>query len=142
MKQKKLPEFIKGKVLIDLFQSKMGRICTNWLFQGMCYMNRIEIIYKILLESVLVFAWWVIIFRNHTVIGWGVAWFFAHTTNWIINGQPIAMLRHLDWGKNEPHKFISILKSFYVRLHECHYLCRCRVILVVCLGEIILKHLI
>ena len=122
MKQKKLPGFIRHRWLFAFFQSKLGRLCSNWVLQGMLYMNPVEIIYKLGLDLVLVWAWWWLLGGEHTVAAWGVAGLLAHTSNWIINGQPIALRRHLDWGKNDPRHFIAYIEALERRIQGSAYL--------------------
>jgi hypothetical protein len=122
MKRKKLPSFIKHPVLVEFFQTKMGRMVSSWLMQGMLYMNKTEIIYKLSLDVIFTFAWWFLAVTIPSVTGWLIAWFLAHTTNWVINGQPVAMCRHFDWGKNDPFRFISYIEKMERRIQNRPYL--------------------
>lgn len=122
MKRKKLPSFIRHPLLIEFFQSKPGRILSNWIIQGMLYMNPVEVVVKIALDVLLTGLWWFLIGQPHYAGGWVVAWLLAHTTNWLINGQPVAMRRHLDWGKNDPRRFIEYIESLERRLQKKSYL--------------------
>lgn len=122
MKQKKLPDFINYPLVGSFFQSKTGRIFSNWVFQGMLYMNPIEVLYKIGLDILLTVGFWFVLIRNFSLTGWVIAWFLAHTVNWIINGQPIAMRRHLDWGENDPHQFIRYIEGLEKRIKRRPYI--------------------
>lgn len=82
----------------------------------MLYMNPVEIGYKIALDFLLTGAWWIAAVRANTIGGWLSAWLLAHTTNWIINGQPIAMCRHLDWGRNDPQVFVKFIEGLQQRV--------------------------
>lgn len=122
MKQKKLPSFIRHPWLVEFFQSKSGRILSNWVLQGMLYMNPVEVAVKLGLDALLTVLWWLLIGRDHSALGWLVAWLLAHTTNWLINGQPIAMRRHMDWGRNDPRRFIDYIEALERRLQKRSYL--------------------
>ena len=61
MKEKKLPSFVRNRAVYEFFQSKPGRLLTNWVLQGMLYMNRVEIIFKLLLDIVLTVIIWMAI---------------------------------------------------------------------------------
>lgn len=122
MKRKKLPPFISNPWLVEFFQSKPGRILSNWVLQGVLYMNPVEVVVKFGLDILLTVLCWILIGRPHSVIGWLAAWLLAHTINWLINGQPIAMRRHLDWGKNDPRRFIDYIETFERRLQKQSYL--------------------
>ena len=118
MKRKKLPSFIRHPWLVEFFQSKPGRILSNWVLQGMLYMNPVEVAVKLGLDALLTVLCWALIGRPHSAIGWLAAWLLAHTINWIVNGQPIAMRRHLDWGKNDPRHFIDYIETLERRLRK------------------------
>lgn len=117
MKEKKLPSFIRNRAVYEFFQSKPGRLFTNWVLQGMLYMNRVEIIFKLLLDIVLTVIIWMAIFSQHEFVYWLASLFLAHTLNWIINCQPVALLMHLDWGRNNPRHFIEYVEGLERRIH-------------------------
>lgn len=122
MKQKKLPGFIKNPLVFAFFQSKLGRICSNWVLQGMLYMNPIEVAYKLCLDVVLTLLMWSLILPEPTVSGLIAVWFMAHTINWVINCQPVALLFHLDWGKNDARRFIVYIENLERRIQGRSYL--------------------
>ncbi|TCK19476.1 hypothetical protein DFR30_2787 [Thiogranum longum] len=122
MKRKKLPDFVSNPLLVRLFQSKPGRVLSNWVLQGMLYMNPIEIIYKLLLDLVLTVLFIFIFFQDPGIGDVIVALLLAHTTNWIINCQPVALLMHIDIGKNDPHRFIQYIEGLERRIQGRPYL--------------------
>lgn len=122
MKQKKLPGFVKNPLVFAFFQSKVGRIFSNWVLQGMLYMNPVEIAYKLGLDVVLTVIASLLVVRDSSITGWLAAWLLAHTLNWIINGQPVALLFHLDWGKNDARHFIGYIEGLEQRLQGHPYL--------------------
>jgi len=93
MKEKKLPSFVRNPLIYRFFQSKPGRLLSNWILQGMLYMNPVEIAFKLALDIVLTVVIWALLFGQHGLVDWFVSWMLAHTVNWIINCQPVALLR-------------------------------------------------
>jgi len=122
MKEKKLPAFVTNPMVYRFFQGKPGRLLSNWVLQGMLYMNPVEIFYKLGLDIILALVWWFVIGKPVTPGGWLLAGLLAHTTNWIINCQPIALRRHLDWGRNDPVKFIEYIEGLERRIQGRKYI--------------------
>ena len=125
MKRKKLPSFINNPVLVEIFQTRLGRVFTNWVLQGMLYMNPIEIIYKLLVDVVLTFVISFYVLQNLSPIGIGLSLLIAHTFNWIINGQPVALLMHIDIGRNNAEHFIAYIEKLEKRIKTKKYLAAC-----------------
>lgn len=119
MKAKRLPGFVRHPGLAACFQSRAGRIASNWVLQGMLYMNPIETGFKLALEAVLLLAWRALLSGVPGVEGWAWALVLAHTSNWVLNGQPVAMLRHLDWGRTDPRHFIAYIEALQRRVGRC-----------------------
>lgn len=122
MKEKKLPSFVRNPLVYRFFQSKPGRLLSNWVLQGMLYMNPVEIVFKIVLDVVLTAAIWALFFDRQGALYWLASWLLAHTVNWIINCQPVALVRHLDWGKNDPRHFIEYVESLQRRVNGKQYI--------------------
>ena len=125
MKVKKLPGFIKNPVIVAIAQTRMGRVFTNWVLQGMLIMNPVEIVYKLFVDVILTLSVFVFIGDDISFISLWVAFLIAHTINWIINGQPIALLMHLDIGKNNAEYFISYIEKLEKRIKKKKYLAAC-----------------
>lgn len=125
MKRKKLPSFVSNPILIEIFQSRLGRVFTNWVLQGMLYMNAVEIIYKLFIDVVLTLVFSIYVLQDTSLIGIGLSLFIAHTINWIINGQPVALLMHLDIGSNNAEHFISYIEKLEKRIKTKKYLAAC-----------------
>ena len=122
MKEKRLPRFIKNRALFAFLQSKVGRVLSNWFFQGMLYMQGVEVVYKIFLDVVLILGIRKIFAAVNGGGDWLVPCLLGHTVNWLINGQPVAMRRHLDWGKNNDACFLSYIISLQERIAQRRYL--------------------
>ncbi len=76
-----------------LLSSKPSVLISNWLFQGMRYMNRYEIGLKILLELGLVAMILAVMGFSftHAVMALPI----AHSLNWILNGHFFVLMRFL-----------------------------------------------
>jgi len=122
MKEKKLPSFVRNPALYRFFQSKPGRLLSNWVLQGMLYMNPIEIVYKLFLDLVMTVPVWMLLPIQEEPGRVLTAWIIAHTINWVANCQPIALLRHLDWGKNDARHFIEYIEGLERRIQGRPYL--------------------
>jgi predicted nucleotidyltransferase len=122
MKEKKLPAWVKNPFLYRFFQSKAGRIFSNWVLQGMLYMNPIEIAYKLVLDLIMMWILLAVVFAELTIASIVVSFAIAHTINWFINCQPIALVRHLDWGRNDPNKFIEHIEGMHERIQGKSFL--------------------
>ena len=81
MKRKKLPAFISNPVLIEIFQTRPGRVFTNWVLQGMLYMNPIEVIYKLLLDLALMSVILFYLMPDFGSVSIMLAFLIAHTIN-------------------------------------------------------------
>lgn len=125
MKRKKLPSFISNPILIDIFQSRLGRVFTNWVLQGMLYMNPVEILYKLVVDVVLTFIIAYYVIQDMSLIWIVLSLFIAHTINWIINGQPVALLMHIDIGSNNAEYFICYIEKLEKRIKTKKYLAAC-----------------
>lgn len=125
MKRKKLPAFVKNPLLVEFFQSRLGRIFSNWVLQGMLYMNKIEIAYKLALDLLFTLLIVLFVLGGDSLLDWLFALMIAHTLNWILNGQPVALLMHIDIGKNNANKFISYIENLEKRIVNKDYLAAC-----------------
>ncbi len=85
-------------------------------------MNPVEIAYKIILDIVMAGLIWVIFFNVATPWNIIIVLAIAHTINWLLNCQPVALMWHLDWGRNNPHDFITHIEGLHERLGNQSYL--------------------
>lgn len=125
MKRKKLPGFIQNPILVEIFQTRPGRVFTNWVLQGMLYMNPVEIVYKLLLDVVIALTIIWIFFESLDIYQILISLIIAHTINWVINCQPVALLMHMDIGKNNAEKFIDYIGGLEKRIKTKKYLSAC-----------------
>lgn len=122
MKRKKLPSWIQHPLVVEFFQTRLGRIISNWVLQGMLYMNPVEIIYKLALDVVLALVLVSVVFQNAGIASIFASVLIAHTANWILNCQPVALLMHIDVGKNNPKKFIRYIEKLERRIQGRPYI--------------------
>ena len=103
---------LQGTWMGLIAKSRPGVIASNWLFQGMRYMNWYEVSFKIFLDVLLMlflisaFGWW------ENMAGIIASFLIAHTMNWILNGHIFVLLRYV-WPvpktKNEFEKYVREL---------------------------------
>ncbi len=95
-------------------------ILRYWFFQGMAYMNRIELIHRLILE-ILIFILVINIFYLNQAISlkFILAFFITHSLNLIINGHLIALCAHdLFWFSlySDKTRFFLYMEEMRVRL--------------------------
>ena len=83
---------------------------SSWLFQGILFMDVTERIFKIFID-LLIFVPIYLILSYYNVTGSIVyALLFAHTINWIFNGQIFVLLKNLKLTRTEKNNFVSYVK--------------------------------
>lgn len=121
MKKKKLPDAVTGTVLEPLFQSRPGRLVTNWVLQGMLYMNAAEIYFKLILD-LMIAGLIILLIKPDTIVGAIIIIIISHTVNWIINCQPVALLMHMDIGSKRPETFVRYVEGLAKRINNTSFL--------------------
>lgn len=87
---------LEGSLLGNILKARVAVIASNWVFQGMRYMNVYEITLKLSLDALLL-----LIALNYlvdvmlTVPALVTALVIAHTINWIINGHLFVLMRYV-----------------------------------------------
>jgi len=102
-----------------ILKSKFGVILSNWLFQGMRFMNRYEIMIKILLDTILLLI--ILQFIELTILNFLFSVLLAHTINWVVNGHFFVLMRYVrPFPKRESdfEIFIEKFKSIAMKF-EC-----------------------
>lgn len=94
MKRKPQGRF-EGTGLGAVLQLRPGVIASNWVFQGMRYMNVYENMLKLALDIVLVLAFLVVFAERVSAAGLIAAFVVAHTLNWIFNGHIFVLMRYV-----------------------------------------------
>ena len=117
---KQLSARIKNKALRSILLSTPGMIVTNWVFQGIRYMNSFERFHRLFIEILLIIVLF-LFFRIFVSSGYAVVFSFilSHTIMWLANGHFFALIRT---RRTQPKKFISYTDGIYKRLASVDYL--------------------
>jgi len=117
-KIKKSPAWLNNKFLIELYQSKVGVLFSNWLAQCMLYAETTEILFRLCLEVfifLLLFAVYINFLEVNFFIAFGIA-LLTHTITFFINGQFYVLGRFFGFVHNEPIPFIEYPDGIKARL--------------------------
>lgn len=93
-------------------------------------MNRVEIVYKLMVDVILTALIAVFFFSEGgadeiNATNLILSFLLAHTINWIINGQPVALLMHIDIGSNNAEYFIRYIERLEKRIKKKTYFAAC-----------------
>jgi hypothetical protein len=120
MKKKKvsLPNDFRSPRLQAFLQSRPGVLFSNWIFQGMRYMNRYEVLHRLVLETCLILlllacARWLSIPGALAVL---VAALLGHSIFWLFNGHFFVLMRYLSERHNDPQRFLSFIEGLHERV--------------------------
>ncbi len=95
MKKKPVAQY-EDSFIGKILQSRFGVIATNWVFQGMRYMNRYEVTVKLSLD-VFIFVSLLLIFNGTSnVFILFVYLFISHSINWLLNGHFFTLMRYIS----------------------------------------------
>jgi hypothetical protein len=118
-----LPFNLKNELLTSFLQSRPGVLISNWLCQGMVYMNRYERLHRLLLEvSLILIILWVAVPPMGSLKAVMVAFLIAHTFFWIFNGHFYVLMRYLAERNNKPAQFIAYIEGINERVQEKEFL--------------------
>lgn len=92
-------------------------IFSNWLFQGILYMDETEKLFKILLDLLLMFSLY-FGFASYlaSVPSLAVSVLLAHTINWIFNGQIFVLFKNLKLIRTELEHFRTYTNNLKTRM--------------------------
>jgi len=114
MKAKPQGKF-EGTLLGKLLKTRLAVMASNWVFQGMRYMNVYEVSLKLLIDLVLVVLIMLFVLNDSSFYSSIVlSIIIAHTVNWVINGHIFVLMRYVaPVPKTEKHfeDFIQKMKS-------------------------------
>lgn len=106
---------LEGSILGRILKTRLAVIASNWVFQGMRYMNIYEISLKMLLDlmfiAILLFFFLKEIPSIPAIL---IALVIAHTINWVVNGHIFVLMRYVaPVPKTEKHfeEFIHKMKT-------------------------------
>lgn len=106
---------LEGSILGRILKTRLAVIASNWVFQGMRYMNIYEISLKMFLDLVFMTIL-LIFFLNETplISAILISIVIAHTINWVVNGHIFVLMRYVaPVPKTEKHfeDFINKMKT-------------------------------
>lgn len=115
-KQKKID--IKIKLFRDFLETKFGIVLSNWIFQGILYMEVPEKIFKIFFELVLFCLIFILLHHaSESIIAvLLISLSIAHTANWLLNGHFFVLGRYLGITHTSPQRFIEYPERIKRRL--------------------------
>lgn len=94
-------------------------LAVHWTFQGMLYMDKFERRFKLGVDIFLTSGCWLLLcLWTPWRISLPIAFFIAHTLNFVLNSQPWVVLKHYGCVRNTREEFIDYLKGFHQRC-EC-----------------------
>lgn len=110
---------LEGSILGRILKTRLAVIASNWVFQGMRYMNIYEIGLKLFLDILFVFILLNFFLKEIPLLpAVLIALLSAHTINWIINGHIFVLMRYVaPVPKTEKHfeDFITKIKTSALR---------------------------
>jgi len=95
----------EGSIIGKILKTKLAVIASNWVFQGMRYMNVYEISLKLLLDLFFIFLLMTFFFEDVPFfLALVISIIISHTINWIINGHIFVLMRYVaPVPKTEQH---------------------------------------
>lgn len=93
--------------LTPILKFRLVMIIINWVFQGLLYADKTEKMFKLSFEFVLIAFIIIVGHFNNIEIHLFTVVLFAHSFNWIFNGQIFTLLKNFDMVYNEPQRIID-----------------------------------
>lgn len=97
--KKFLPKKIQGSILDELIRYGFMTMISAWVFQSMLYMNWRETTLKIFIDAIITGLF---IFMG---LPWYLAFFIAHSLNFLLNYQIKATYNHMGAGNKSVEEF-------------------------------------
>lgn len=110
MKEKPVGRY-EGTLKGALLKTPFGVILTNWVFQGMRYMNDYERFLKLTLDALVITLIFVISATDPTPGILALLFVLAHTLNWIFNGHIFVLMRYVRPFPKTPDEFDSFVNK-------------------------------
>lgn len=110
VKTKKFPIFIRFPIVFF----------SNWLFQGMLYMDNTEKLFKISLDIIffIIIISFISFFTYISLLNIFLIIIFVHTLNFFINGQIFVLLKNFDLVKTDNKKFLTYIENMKTRINK------------------------
>ena len=104
----KYVEFSKNRIIRKFLEYPIGGLASHWLFQGMLYMDTTERWFKLGLDAILtLLGFWILNSRVAPGTALLLGFLFAHTLNFVFNGQMWVILKHYGWVSNSFEDFME-----------------------------------
>lgn len=118
-----LPGKWQNPQLVAFLQSRPGLLLSNWLCQGMRYMNPYERLYRLATEALaaLLLAW-LLSARLSPFPACCSALAMAHTGYWLFNGHFFVLWRYLSERRLDPGRFLAYVEDLQARLRTPDFL--------------------
>ena len=105
----------KSRLLRPVLSNVFVALGIHWFFQCILEMDRTESVFKIACDAFLTILFSLVFFQRLAFIpAIIVGWIIAHTINFLLNGQAMAILTHFGYIKNqedEVEQYIDLLKD-------------------------------
>lgn len=110
---------VKGKLLRKIMEQPASAVISHWLFQSLLYMDVTERWFKISLDIVFTLLMGLVLsIYFQGVIPWVIAFLFAHTMNFLFNGQLWGVLKHYGMIQVSRDNFQAYVHSFRQRARD------------------------
>lgn len=119
-----------------LSQSRPGVLASNWLFQGMRYMNAYELGLKIALDVMGIFLFSQILSFSSLSSTVVLAGIISHTLNWLFNGHFFALMRYIRPVPKTAQDFDDFLNQLLSHISGSEHLIGVAVYGSYCRGEL------
>ncbi len=114
--KKKLPKRFQGTILDEWIQYGFLTILSAWTFQGMLMLNWRETVIKLVLDVAITLALWMV------GVPFLLAFFIAHTLNYMFNGQAKAVYNHMGAGNKSAKSFFNGTISMKKRIDTAQHI--------------------
>lgn len=106
----------EGTILGRLLKTRLAVIASNWVFQGMRYMNIYEISLKLLIDVLFAYVLFNLL-NNYLDIVWSfiASVLIAHTLNWIFNGHIFVLMRYVAPVPKTAQQFEDFIQQMKTR---------------------------
>lgn len=106
----------EGTILGRLLKTRLAVIASNWVFQGMRYMNIYEITLKLLIDILFIYVFYNLL-SNYIDIVWSLitSVLIAHTLNWVFNGHIFVLLRYVAPVPKSAQQFEDFIQQMKIR---------------------------
>lgn len=97
---------------------------SSWLFQGILYMDKTERIFKICIDVILFVIFSILLKHINVPLNFILAFFIAHTINWILNGHIYVLFKNLELVNTRKIEFENYLDSLEQKaINESSIIC-------------------